>query len=381
MKIKLSILLTILLGAAFMLTSCDEGPHLSDDEPVYTGNADDITATYAHMHGKALPTATMVGFAYSTNYDDMRAKRAEIVSQDGNGNFAIGVDNLLSGTTYYYCALALIGGREYAGEIRSFNTPRMEGDFVLKSKVVSTDYTSVRIRFISKYNVASGFKLGVFFTDEEGGEPSATNKKWFTESTINNIDGDGYYDDIWGYSGLEVAKTYNYRPYIYDFQTKEYTYGDMGTFTTRDVTAGKYVDMGLNVAWARCNLGAKSPEEMGDRYAFGEMEPKEEYTKENYLFQNNELAQKDIAGTAFDVATYQLGKGWQIPIADHYRALLRGPMVEAEETCYKGVKGTLCTSKTNGNAVFIPGKETQYMKSYNTGTPHEGYYVRAVYSR
>ena len=35
-----------------------------------------------------------------------------------------------------------------------------------------------------------------------------------------------------------------------------------------------YVDLGLSVKWATCNVGADSPEDYGDYFAWGETEPK-----------------------------------------------------------------------------------------------------------
>ena len=45
-----------------------------------------------------------------------------------------------------------------------------------------------------------------------------------------------------------------------------------------------YVDLGLSVKWATCNLGATTPYEFGTYYAWGEITPKLEYTKENYKY-------------------------------------------------------------------------------------------------
>ena len=45
-----------------------------------------------------------------------------------------------------------------------------------------------------------------------------------------------------------------------------------------------YVDLGLSVKWATCNMGADEPHVAGNLYAWGETEPKSEYTWENYKF-------------------------------------------------------------------------------------------------
>ena len=48
----------------------------------------------------------------------------------------------------------------------------------------------------------------------------------------------------------------------------------------------EYVDLGLpsGTLWATCNVGATTPEGYGNHYAWGETEPKSEYTKENYKY-------------------------------------------------------------------------------------------------
>jgi len=51
------------------------------------------------------------------------------------------------------------------------------------------------------------------------------------------------------------------------------------------ITKGhEWVDLGLSVKWATCNVGASSPNEVGLYFAWGETEPKQNYTWENYKF-------------------------------------------------------------------------------------------------
>lgn len=393
MKFRLSVLFAALLSAAFMLSSCDDdGPTLDYSNPIRTGNADDITPRYAHLHGQTLESATRVGFDYSTDRKDFSIYdfKASYVMENGNGHFAIGTDKLRSGCTYYYRAFSYIGGELMNGELKTFETPQIEGNFTVMGELIRTGRTDAVISIVSKYRSPNGYKLGVFLTTD--GEPSDTHHDTEVQTTVSDVDGKGYIDLFFRASKLGVATTYYYRPYVYNFQTKEYTYGETGKFTTRDVTEGKYVDMGLGVGWARCNLGAKSPEEMGDRFAFGETAPKEEYTKENYLFQNKELLSKDIAGTEFDAARVLLGAGWQTPTANHFYSLaddVTSKYITTEVTTYKGVTGTLFTSKENGNAIFIPGIEIlgtrRYYGNYMISKEgyekaYEGYYVRPVYN-
>ena len=90
----------------------------------------------------------------------------------------------------------------------------------------------------------------------------------------------------------------------------------------------EYVDLGLpsGVKWATCNVGAKSPEEFGQYFAFGETEPKDIYTEENNLtsdiiFYN--LFIDDIGGnTEYDAATSNWGDRWRIPSEDNFEELM-----------------------------------------------------------
>lgn len=121
------------------------------------------------------------------------------------------------------------------------------------------------------------------------------------------------------------------------------------------LTPGDYVDLGLSVKWASCNLGASTPAGKGGYYAWGETSTKTEYTKENYAYYKEGSSYTDIgeniAGTQYDAATVNLGKDWRMPTKD-----------EVQELCEKctftygevdGVKGYYATGK-NGNSIFLP---------------------------
>lgn len=90
----------------------------------------------------------------------------------------------------------------------------------------------------------------------------------------------------------------------------------------------EYVDLGLpsGTLWATYNVGATSPYEGGDYFAWGEVEPKDDFTWENYKFfegyeidpNNGEWAvleeiANNICGTEYDAARHQWGSGWRLP--------------------------------------------------------------------
>ena len=50
----------------------------------------------------------------------------------------------------------------------------------------------------------------------------------------------------------------------------------------------EYVDLGLSVKWATCNVGADSPEEYGYHFAWGETSPKTTYNWSTYKYCNGD---------------------------------------------------------------------------------------------
>ena len=61
------------------------------------------------------------------------------------------------------------------------------------------------------------------------------------------------------------------------------------TSSTNDSVSGTlnghdYVDLGLSVKWATCNIGASKPTEAGDYFAWGEKRSKSDYTWKSYIY-------------------------------------------------------------------------------------------------
>ena len=122
-------------------------------------------------------------------------------------------------------------------------------------------------------------------------------------------------------------------------------------------SAGKEVDLGLSVNWAECNLGASSPEEYGDHYAWGETSPKSgDYTQDNYRYHNdisNSYANigSNISGTQYDAARVNWGGSWRMPTKAEFEELKN--RCTWKWTTYKGINGMKVTGP-NGNSIFLP---------------------------
>ena len=134
-------------------------------------------------------------------------------------------------------------------------------------------------------------------------------------------------------------------------------------------SAWEYVDLGLpsGTKWATCNLGASSPEEYGDYYAWGEIAPKETtaYTEEGYRFypgndedeytKYNSTDNKMTLDLTDDVANVVMGGDWHMPTGHQCAELLENT-TSAWTDNYEGtgVAGMVFTSNANGNSIFFP---------------------------
>ncbi len=133
------------------------------------------------------------------------------------------------------------------------------------------------------------------------------------------------------------------------------------------VTQGA-VDMGDGLLWSAVNLGADTPWQVGNHYAWGEAAPKESYTEDNYNWQGKEVG-KDIGGTWYDAATQALGGDWRLPTYEEWHSLIVN--CKPEYLKVNGQTGSLFTAK-NGNRLFFPANGYKY--GTEVYTPHEGFY-------
>ena len=158
--------------------------------------------------------------------------------------------------------------------------------------------------------------------------------------------------------------------------------GGKSTSCTVVVIDMKMVDLGLSVKWADRNIGAKRQENTGGYYAWGEIEPKSDYSWSTYkwsngawnkLFKYNTLQEcgfvdnKTRLDLSDDVVNVMYGGKWRIPSIEEFKELFE--KCNWKWTTLNGVKGYEVISKTNGNSIFMPvtggilGKELQDTES------------------
>ena len=154
------------------------------------------------------------------------------------------------------------------------------------------------------------------------------------------------------------------------------TYVEGNQKTSGEVTSGNYkghewVDLGLpsGTLWATCNVGADTPEDYGDYFAWGETMTKSSYGWSNYKncngsydrltkycnkssYGNNGFTDNlTLLQACDDAATANWGSGWCMPTNSQWEELKNNTTVTW--TTQNGVKGRKFTA-SNGKSLFLP---------------------------
>ena len=161
-----------------------------------------------------------------------------------------------------------------------------------------------------------------------------------------------------------------------------------------DLKGHAYVDLGLpsGLLWATCNIGASSPEEYGDYFAWGEKEPKSDYSLDTYKYCNDtegysfskyvtdseygdygKIDNKTALESSDDAATANWGGSWRMPTRAEWVELNNTDNCTWTWTTQDGHDGYKVTSVKNGNSIFLPAAGYRVGSSLlNAGS--NGYY-------
>lgn len=141
-----------------------------------------------------------------------------------------------------------------------------------------------------------------------------------------------------------------------------------------EINGHEYVDLGLSVKWATCNIGANKPEEYGCYFAWGEVSPKNSYTELNYkhvklgkkifnVFKSEILLDNSIDFDMFDnigqnisISKYDAAKinwesSWRLPTEKECEELVK--RCQWIWTSLNGKAGYKIIGP-NGNSLFLP---------------------------
>ena len=230
-----------------------------------------------------------------------------------------------------------------------------------------------------------------------------------TKAEINARMGDAYDADVLigkdfevQLNGLSADTKYYYCAWLF-LNNMQYEFGEIKAFETlsaNDSNTGNggssssvsgtengydYVDLGLSVKWATCNVGASSPEEFGCYFAWGETTPKSTYDWSTYKWCNGSyytmtkyctsnsygtVDNKTVLDKEDDAAAVNMGGNWRMPTIEEQKELKT--KCTWTWTTLNGVNGHNVEG-SNGNSIFLPAAGFRY-GSYLDEAGSRGYY-------
>ena len=127
------------------------------------------------------------------------------------------------------------------------------------------------------------------------------------------------------------------------------------TTTPTTINGHKFVDLGLpsGTLWAETNIGASTPYEDGDYFAWAETKPKSRYSLDNQKSTVNKYKDgKTTLDAADDAATANWGSSCRMPTTAEMKEL-KDKCTWTWKSNYNGASGYLVKG-SNGNSIFLP---------------------------
>ena len=318
------------------------------------------------------------GIVYSKSPNPTIENSTKVESNITKEAYTCTLTNLDFATTYYVRAYAINEKGTAYGEEVSFTTKQL-----FTPTIVTTQPTNVA------YNSAT---VGGNVTNDGGAEVTERGICYSTSAnpTIANTkisNGSGIGAFTCNLTDLQNETTYYVRAYAVN--AKGTAYGEEVSFTTLKApfeNGHEYIDLGLSVKWATMNVGANSPEEHGDYFAWGETQPKATYDWSTYKWCNGSettltkyntdssygtVDNKTQLDLSDDAARANWGGSWRMPTKAEQDELRNN--CTWTWTTENGVNGYKVTSKSNGNSIFLPAAGFRSASSlYEAGS--FGYY-------
>ena len=355
------------------------GPTISftTEEPSYskptvtTSSATYVTTSSATIGGNVTSdggtTVTERGVCYSTSSSNPTTSNNKKSSGSGLGNFTVNLSNLSAGTKYYVRAYAINEIGTSYGPTISFTTE--EEPSYSKPTVTTSSATNVTT---SSATIGGNVTSDGGTTVTERGVCYSTSSSNPTTSNSKKSSGSGLGNFTVNLSNLSAGTKYYVRAYaINEVGT---SYGSTISFTTEQSSSTsntenghQYVDLGLSVKWATCNVGTTKPEGYGDYFAWGETRSKSYYNGSSYTYYDNPTTLPLSA----DAARANWGGKWRMPTIDEFEELRNN--CTWKWTTQNGVNGYKVTSNSNGNYIFLPAAGYRDLGSLY-GAGDYGYY-------
>ena len=320
---------------------------------------------------------------YISEKEDMSGAKTYGCVIDGK-TFSVEADDLKDGTKYHY---------QYEYDNGYVKEKGEKGNAITIDKPIVVTKDAGGITIISAVLTGEVTNNDAVNEIEERGFCWATEPQPTIAGTHHNCGGDtgvGTSTFSHNISNLQDDATYYFRAYV---KTNfGIVYGEEKSFKTNSITGTingrEWVDLGLlsGLKWATCNVGASSPEDYGDYFAWGETTTKAEYSSSNGITNGLTIPQLHSQGyidgsgnltPSHDAATANWGGSWRMPTEDEIKELI--DECTWTWTTQGGVKGYKVTGP-NGNHIFLPaagyrsGSSLYYAGEYGyywSSTPSE----------
>ena len=222
----------------------------------------------------------------------------------------------------------------------------------------------------------------------EGGTATASETRVMSgsEVTLTASPKKGYHFVNWTVNGEKVSTK---NPYTVTITSSTQFKANFKKEISTGVENGhNWVDLGLSVKWATCNVGATTPEGYGNYYAWGETKPKSTYDWSNYKYCNGTaysmtkyctdseygiVDNKTTLELSDDAAHVNWGGSWRMPTKAEQDELRDTNNCTWTWTTQNGVNGYKVTSKKNGNSIFLPVAGSRNYSNLNYAGSY-GYY-------
>ena len=349
MKTK-SFLLLVLFCAVFL--SCKEEKYKPN---VKTVEVKEITSNSAIIVGQLVSDGgcenVEFGFLWDTKEDPSFENESESIKCSDASMFLYELENLEPSTEYFVRAYARNEiGLSYGDPLR-FMTSEYKGLPIVET-LEPTNLTTNSVTINGKIVSDGGYNLISFgFLVDTHDDPSFANESpCFSFKHSSQFPRFSEHIKYMSYNTTYYVKTFAYNE-------KGFAYGEVVSFTMLPevdepsepdgyIDGYAYVDLGLpsGLKWACYNVGGSSPEEPGDSYAWGEIDPMAECSHIDEVME-------DISGNPqYDAATAHWGDNWRMPTQQECKELLT--RCEWRQVYCNGEYGVLVEGP-NGKAIFF----------------------------
>lgn len=379
----------ILYGGKYYYGAVKSFTTTSTPTPSFTATTNDATnigQTTATLNGTFnIQNATAsykIGFYISTSStptssNALKDYTSTLTNTNYSGDRNASATGLTANTKYYFRAYILCDGKYYYGTTKSFttNSPAVSCTATTNPATEIAETTATLNGTFVVKNATKSYTVGFLLSTNSTPTTSNALKNPTKSLSDANYDKD-LYSNI---TGLTANTKYYFRAYIlydgvpYYGATRSFTTNSSTPATTGTLNGHAWVDLGLpdGTKWATCNVGASTPEDYGDYYAWGETTTKATYEQDNWKYKNVNIG-VDIAGTQYDVAHVKWGSTWKMPSKSQMETLMNN--CSHAYTTQNGVKGIKFTGP-NGNSIFLPAaRGYRFADGYGMYWTSTGYY-------